>query len=106
MGLHHRDSRPDCDDRRPPPHPDRLAPDPPDPPGPRRLAATARLALPQLDNRLAAAPDPTGAAQLSRAAFLDAAAALVSPTGQLAITAATPAQTIPPVQPAVGLDGT
>jgi hypothetical protein len=83
-----------------------IAPDPPDPPGPGRLAATARLALPQLDNRLAAAPDPTGAAQLSRAAFLDAAAALVSPTGQLAITAATPAQTIPPVQPAVGLDGT
>ena len=81
-----------------------IAPDVPGPAGPGRLAATARLALPQLDNRLAAAPDQAGAAQLSRAAFLDAAAALVSPTGQLAITAATPAQDIPAVQPAAGLD--
>ena len=81
-----------------------IAPDPPGPPGPGRLAATARLALPQLDNRLAAAPDQASAAQLSRAAFLNAAAALVSPTGQLAITAATPAQDIPAVQPATGLD--
>ena len=81
-----------------------IAPDVPGPAGPGRLAATARLALPQLDNRTAAAPDQASAAQLSRAAFLDAAAALVSPTGQLAITAATPAQDIPPVQPAPGLD--
>jgi hypothetical protein len=83
-----------------------IAPDPPGPAGPGRLAATARLASSQLDNRLAAAPDDTGAAQLSRAAFLDAAAALVSPTGQLAITTTTPAQTIPPVQLAAGLDDT
>jgi hypothetical protein len=81
-----------------------IAPDPPDPAGPGRVAAMARLALPQLDDRLAAAPDQAAAPQLSRTAFLDAAAALVSPTGQLAITAATPAQTIPAVQPAAGLD--
>jgi hypothetical protein len=64
----------------------------------------ARLALPQLENRLAAAPDQDGAAQLSRAAFLDAACALVSPTGQVAILAATPAQDIPAVQQAAELD--
>ncbi len=81
-----------------------IAPDPPGPAGPQRLAATAQLALPQLDARLAAAPDGAAAAQLGRRAFLDAAAALVSPTGHLAITAATPAQNLPSVQPAPGLD--
>jgi hypothetical protein len=83
-----------------------IAPDAPGPLGPERLAVTARLALPQLDSRLAAAPDQASAAQLSRAAFLEAAAALVSPTGQLGITAATPAQNIPPMQPATRLDET
>ena len=83
-----------------------IAPDPPGPPGPGRVAATARLALPQIEARLAAAPDQAAAAQLSRAAFLDAAAALVSPTGQLAITATAPASTIPAVQAAAGLDDT
>jgi hypothetical protein len=81
-----------------------IAPNPPGPPGPGRVAATARLALPQIEARLAAAPDQAAAAQLSRAAFLDAAVALASPTGQLAITATTPAQAIPAVQAAAGLD--
>jgi hypothetical protein len=70
-----------------------------------RLAAKARLALPQLQGRIAAAPEGPAAAQLSPAAFLDAAAALVSPTGQLGITAATPAASIPALKKAPGLDG-
>jgi hypothetical protein len=81
-----------------------IAPDAPGPAGPQRLAATARLALPQLDTRLAAAPDSAAAAQLGRRAYLDAASALVSPTGQVAITAATPAQNLPTLQAAPGLD--
>jgi hypothetical protein len=81
-----------------------IAPDPPGPASPRRLAATAQLALPQLEARLAAAPDDAAAAQLGRQAFLDAAAALISPTGQVAITAATPTQNLPAVQPTPGLD--
>jgi hypothetical protein len=81
-----------------------IAPDPPEPDGPARLAALARLALPQLQDRLAAAPDQGAAAQLSRAAFLGAAQALVSPTGQVAILAATPARHIPAIQETADLD--
>jgi hypothetical protein len=69
-----------------------------------RLAETARLAVPQLDARLAAAPAAAAAAQMSPAPFLDAAAALVSPTGQLAITATTPGTDFPQLQAAPGLD--
>ena len=76
-----------------------IAPNPPGPPGPGQVAATARLALPQIEARLAAAPDQAAAAQLSRAAFLDAAVALASPTGQLAITATTPARQSRPSRP-------
>ena len=73
-----------------------IAPSSPD------LTERARLALPQIQARLAAAPED--GAQLSPAAFLDAAVALVSPTGQLAITAVTPADDIPGLQRAPDLD--
>ena len=77
-----------------------IAPDPPSPPAslPDDTAAAARVqrlvdvalrALPQLRDRLAAAPaDPAEAAALGRPALLAAAAALVAPTGQLAIAGA------------------
>lgn len=81
-----------------------IAPDPRGPAGAARLAAVARLAQPQLDARVAAAPDGAAAAQLSPAAFLDAATALVSPTGQLGLTAAIGAADLPPLQRAPGLD--
>jgi hypothetical protein len=83
-----------------------IAPDPPGLTGAGWLAAAARLALPQLSGRLTAAPAPDQAAQLSRAVFLDAACAMVSPTGQLGILSARPATDIPAVQPAAGLDST
>jgi hypothetical protein len=86
----------------------------PDPPGglgaaPARLAETARLALPQLDARLAAAPDAAATSQLTRVALLDAAAALLSPTGQVGLTAATAAADLPALTRSTGdtgLDGT
>jgi hypothetical protein len=81
-----------------------IAPEAPGQDGPARLAILARLALPQVADRLADAPGPDAAAQLSRAAFLDAARALVSPTGQVAILAASTARGIPAVQQAAGLD--
>jgi hypothetical protein len=81
-----------------------IAPDPPGPAGPARLAATARLALPQLQARVAAAPEGPAAAKLSPAAFLNAAVALVSPTGQLGITAAIPAKDVPALKRAPKLD--
>lgn len=74
-----------------------------DPTGNARLAAIARLALPQLNTRVAAAPDAT-AAPLSAQALFEAAAALISPTGQVAITAATPAADIPPLKAVADLD--
>jgi hypothetical protein len=70
----------------------------------RRLAATARLALPQLEARVASAPDAVAAAQLERSVFLRAAAALVSPTGQVALTATLPAEALPPLAAEHGLD--
>lgn len=64
--------------------------------------AGAALAL--LDARLAASPDATAAAGLSRGDLVDAAAALVSPTGQVAITATVQAAALPSVARAEGLD--
>jgi hypothetical protein len=94
-----------------------IAPDPPtrsaDPTGPpvppehrrlQRLADTAPLALAALDERLTAAPDAAAASHLSRAEFLDAAAALISPTGQVAITGTTPVGSLPGLERADSLD--
>ena len=72
--------------------------------GPASLAARARVALQQLEARVAAAPDAPTAAQLAPGAFIAAAAALVSTTGQLAITAAVPAEQIPSLERAPDLD--
>jgi hypothetical protein len=84
-----------------------IAPDVPGPPGVPgldRLAQIAQLALPQLQARLGSAPDAASAAQLSPAAFVDAATALVSPTGQLAFTCTIPASTVPGLASAPALD--
>lgn len=85
-----------------------VAPDPArqaDQPAEVRLAATAALALRQLTERLTAAPDATGAAALDRADFLTAAVALVSPTGQVALTASVPAGQLPVLSRADGEGG-
>jgi hypothetical protein len=82
-----------------------IAPNLAGPVGDSRLAATARAALPQLAARLAAAPDEATAAQQPPTAFLDAATALISPTGQLGISAAIAASDLPAMQPAPDLDG-
>lgn len=58
------------------------------------------LALAGLAERLAAAPETADG--LSRAEFLDAAAALVSPTGQVALTGTTRADGLPTLHPADG----
>ena len=94
-----------------------IAPDPPapsaDPAGPpmppehrrlQKLAGTAPLALAALDERLTAAPDAAAAGHLPRAEFLDAAAALISPTGQVAVTGTTPAGSLPALERADSLD--
>lgn len=93
-----------------------IAPDPPTPLAslPADTAADARVqrlvdvalrALPQLRDRLAAAPaDPAAAAALGRSALLAAAAALVAPTGQVAIAGAVAAQGLPALQPGQDLD--
>jgi hypothetical protein len=88
--------------RRPP---DPAAPAPPEQRRLRRLADTATLALAPLDERLAAAPGEPAAGQLPRADFLDAAAALITPTGQVAYTGTTPASDLPAVEPVDGEDG-
>lgn len=69
-----------------------------------RLVDSAVLALAQLQERLAAAPDETAAAALPAAQFLAAAAALVSPTGQVGVTGTARADSLPPMQRADGLD--
>ncbi len=68
------------------------------------LAAAAGLVLRQLDERLAAAPDATVAAALSREGLSTAAAALVSPTGQVGLTAAVAATDLPALTSTVTLD--
>jgi hypothetical protein len=68
------------------------------------LAAAARLVLRQLDERIAAAPDATVAAELSRESLSTAAAALVSPTGQVGLTAAVAATELPSLTSTATLD--
>jgi hypothetical protein len=81
-----------------------IAPNPPLAIGAARVVAVARLALPQVEARRDSAPDAAAAAQLGRAAFLDHAAALISPTGQLGITGAISAELISPLETASDLD--
>ena len=81
-----------------------IAPNLPGPLGDGRLAAVAHTALAQLAARVAAAPDAAAAAQLAPAGFLDAAVALVSPTGQLGISGAVAAADLPVLHPAPELD--
>ena len=66
--------------------------------------ASARTALDLLQGRLASAPDAAAAAQLSLEKLSAAAVALVSPTGQLGLTAAVPAPAIPRLTAAPSLD--
>jgi hypothetical protein len=95
-----------------------VAPDPPrrprDPGAPpvtaadrrrERLVDRSRLSLRLLEQRLAAAPEASAAGQSTRDEFLDTAAALVSPTGQVALTGTTRADSIPPVVRAGGPRG-
>lgn len=71
----------------------------------RRLAAAATLALPQVEQRLAAAPATEEAVRaLSRDDLLAAALALVSPTGQLALTGEVPANALGDLRRAGNLD--
>ena len=67
-----------------------------------RLVDHALAALPQLDDRLAKAPDAAAVAQMSPVAFVDAATMLVSPTGQVAITGTIRAEAFPLVLKADG----
>jgi hypothetical protein len=72
----------------------------------RRLAAVAAQALPRLTARLATVPDTEAAVEaLSRDDLLAAAVALVSPTGQLAITGAVRVTALPELARAETLDG-
>jgi hypothetical protein len=95
-----------------------VAPDPPrraaDPAGPpitaadrrrHRLIDGARASLDLLEARLAVAPDTAAAAELPHGEFLDAAAALVSPTGQVALTGTVAASDIPSLTRASGERG-
>ena len=66
--------------------------------------ASARTALDLLQGRLASAPDAAAAAQLSLEKLSAAAVALISPTGQLGLTAAVPAPAIPRLTAAPSLD--
>jgi hypothetical protein len=70
-----------------------------------RLVDAAVVALHLLDDRLAAAPEPPAAGQLSRSDFLDRAAALVSATGQVALSAAVPVERFPALQAGDGPAG-
>jgi hypothetical protein len=79
-----------------------VAPDPPD--GASDPIVLGRAAEAQLRARLAVAPDPAGATGQSRPALLDAAVALVSPTGQVGVTGTIDAADIPPLTVAPGLD--
>jgi hypothetical protein len=65
----------------------------------RRLVAVAVRALPQLEERLAAAPSgPAEVRALGRDDVVAATVALVSPTGQLAVTGELRASALPPLE--------
>ena len=95
-----------------------IAPDPPrrpiDPAQPpvtagqrrrHRLIDAAVMSLRMLEQRLTLAPDATTVSRLQRDEFLDAAAALVSPTGQVALTGTATASAVPAVTRAGGERG-
>jgi hypothetical protein len=88
-----------------------IAPDPVASPGggepdaaERRLVAAARRARVLLGARLGAAPAPGEIAGLARADLVSACAALVSPTGQVAVTARLPRGDLAELAPAGPLD--
>jgi hypothetical protein len=70
-----------------------------------RLVDQTLIALAQLGDRLTAAPDAVPVAQMSAAAFSDAVVALVSPTGQIALTGTIRGDGVPPMQKSAGAAG-
>jgi hypothetical protein len=90
----------------PDPRPDPAAAPEPDPvaAAERRLVATATAAVALLRERLGAAPAAVAAEGLARDDLVAALRALVSPTGQLAVTARMPRAALPAVQAYPALD--